>query len=132
MKIVIDATNATLGRLCSYVAKQLLLGHEVHIVNCNDAIIAGRPVSIVEEFHKNRVRRSSSLKGPFYPKVPERIVKRTVRGMLPYKKERGSEALHRLKCYNKTPAEFKEEKKILAGKEKKTKTITLKQLSDKI
>ena len=132
MKIVIDATNATLGRLASYSAKQLLFGKEVFIVNCNEAIVAGRPASIVEEFHKDRVRRSSSQRGPFYPKSPERIMKRTVRGMLPYKQERGRKALKNLRCYNSIPIELKDEKKILAGKEKKTKTITLRQLSEKI
>ena len=131
-QIVIDATNATLGRLASFAAKQLLLGKKIVIMNCNDAILAGNPTSIVREYKEQREKKSSSLQGPFFPKSPERIVKRTVRGMLPYKKGRGAAALKNLRCYNKISADYQDEKKILAGKEKKTKTITLREVSKKI
>jgi large subunit ribosomal protein L13 len=40
-KMIIDATNATLGRLASFVAKQALQGKKVIIVNSEKAIITG-------------------------------------------------------------------------------------------
>jgi len=129
MKIVIDANNAILGRLASYAAKQALLGKEIVIVNCNDAVITGKKSSIVSEYMVARARGGSSLKGPFFPKSPERILKRTIRGMLSYKQGRGREALKRIICYNATPAEYEEAKKIIAGKEKNIKTIKLSELS---
>jgi len=131
-QIVIDATNATLGRLASYTAKQLLLGKKVVILNCNDAIIAGNPVSIINDYKQKTARRSSSIGGPFFPKSPERIVKRAIRGMIPYHKGRGRAAFKNLRCYNTISAEYQDEKKILAGKEKKTKTITIRELSRRI
>jgi large subunit ribosomal protein L13 len=131
-KIVIDATNATLGRLASYAAKQSLLGKEVIIINCNNAVIAGKSSSIISEYQEKRAKGGSSQKGPFFPKSPERIVKRTIRGMLPYKKAQGLAALKRVICHNSIPPEYQDSKKILAGKEKKTKTLPIKELSQLI
>jgi len=130
--IVIDATNATLGRLASFVAKKALLGEKIVIVNCDYAVISGRPRGIIEEYKDIRSKGGASLHGPFFPKHPERIVKRTIRGMLPYRQQRGKEAMKNIRCYNKLPEEYREEKKILAGKPKNVKTINLKKLSQEI
>ena len=130
--IVIDAKNAVLGRLASYAVKQALLGKTIAIVNCSETLITGKKRSIIEEYQETKARGGSALKGPFFPKSPERILKRTIRGMISYKKARGLDAFKRIKCYNKVPREFEEAKKILAGKEKKTKTIKLSELSKEI
>jgi len=129
MKLVIDATNATLGRLASYAAKQALLGKQIIIVNCSDAVVSGRKKNIIAEYQEARARGGSALMGPHFPKQPFRIVKRTVRGMLSYKQKRGKDALKKVICYNDVPAEYEEAKKIHAGKEKKTTTIKLSELS---
>ena len=129
VKVVIDASNAILGRLASFAAKQALLGKDIVIVNCNDALITGKKHSIISEYQETRTRGGSSLKGPHFPKSPERIVKRTIRGMLSYKQGRGLSAFKSIMCYNDTPDEYKEAKKIVAGKEKTAKTIKLSELS---
>lgn len=131
-EVIIDATNATLGRLASYVAKQALLGKKMVIVNCDNVVIVGNSRSIIKEYQFMRKLGGSSLAGPFFPKHPERIVKRTIRGMLSHRQMRGKDALRRVMCYNDTPEEYKDSKKILAGKEKKRKTIKLKDLSKEI
>jgi len=129
-QIVIDAANATLGRLSSYAAKQLLLGKKLEIVNCNKAIILGNSDSIKAHYQKLRKRGGSSLKGPFFPKSPEKIVKRTIRGMLPdYRTGRGVKALNNLRCYNETPPELEKIKKIISGKNKLGRKIILAELS---
>lgn len=129
MKIVIDATNGTLGRLASFAAKQALLGKEVAIVNCNDAIVIGRKLMIVNEYRKIRALGGSSMHGPFFPKSPERVVKRTIRGMLSHRQGRGLDAFKRIKCYNETPKELEKEKKITSKRNKITNTIKLSELS---
>ena len=40
-QIVIDANELILGRLATQVAKKLLLGVEVQIINCEKAVISG-------------------------------------------------------------------------------------------
>lgn len=130
--IVIDATNATLGRLASYAAKQALLGKSVVIVNCSEAIISGKRPDILEKYRTRRARGGSGLKGPHFPKQPFRLVKRTIRGMLSYKQKRGEDALKRIICHDKVPTEYEAAKKILAGKEKRTTVIKLSKLSKEI
>ncbi len=125
-EIVIDGTNAVMGRLASYSAKQLLRGENIIIVNSEKVIITGNKKNILEDFYDNRRRSGSTIKGPKTSILAERILKRTIRGMLPDHREgRGKEALQRVKCYKGVPKEYENVKKILAGKEKGNKYIYL-------
>lgn len=128
-QIIIDAKDFSLGRIASLAVKQSLLGNAVIIVNCNEIIISGKKESILSKYQRLRSMKSSSLKGPNFPKSPERILKRTIRGMLPYKQERGRKALKRIKCYNDVPEEYKDKEKISFKKEFSTKTFKLKEIS---
>ena len=105
---VIDATNARLGRLASFVAKRLLDGEEIVIINAEKAIITGDPQVITERYLERR-KRGSPHHGPFFPKRPDLIVYRAIRGMIPRKKSKGREALKRLKIYLGKPTEIKGE-----------------------
>ena len=109
-KINIDAENAILGRLCSEVAKYLLDGYEVNIVNCENAIISGKKQSILKEYrNQHKIHTASNpRRGPFHPKRPDRLVRRTVRGMLPWKKSKGRNAYHRLLTHVGIPEELSE------------------------
>jgi large subunit ribosomal protein L13 len=129
MNIVIDGSNALLGRLASYAAKQALLGHDVVIVNCKEVVISGNSRSIIAHYRVRRARGGSAQKGPYFPKIAERIVKRTIRGMLPYTQGRGLAAFKKVRCYNELPQEYAEVKKIKAGKEKPIKTMQLSELA---
>ena len=79
-EIVIDAEGGVLGRVASYAAKEALKGKKVVIVNCNEALITGKRRMIFGDYKIMRAKRGHSLKGPKFPKVAERIMKRTVRG----------------------------------------------------
>ncbi len=128
---IIDADNAVLGRLASIVAKRLLNGEEIVIVNAEKAVIIGNKAYIIERY-KDRRNIGSVRKGPYYPRMPDRILRRTVRGMLPMKKAHGKEAYRRLKVYMGVPKEFdgKEFEVINEAKNNKLEGfITLKDLS---
>jgi large subunit ribosomal protein L13 len=109
MELNIDATNLILGRLCSYAAKRSLLGDTVKIFNCENALMTGSKANIHDKY-KARRKRGLPTKGPYFPTVSDRIVRRTVRGMLPYKKPKGRDALKRIMCYLGVPDEFKKAK----------------------
>jgi len=127
---IIDGKGAVLGRLASYVAKEVLKGEETIILNCEQIIITGSKKNIEESFHEKRSRVGSSQKGPKHSKSSEKIVKRTIRGMLPeHRFGRGREAFKRIKCYVGVPKEFQESKTIKAGKEKPNKFIQIKEIS---
>lgn len=102
---VINAENQILGRLATNVAKMLLLGESVVIVNSEKAVITGPKARVIQKYKEDKQRGIPS-KGPYFPKRPEMILKRTIRGMLPYKQDKGSSALKRLKCYVSVPEEF--------------------------
>jgi len=127
-EIVIDATDGVLGRIASYAAKHSLFGKNVKIVNCNDAIITGDKKMILEKYKAARRRGGAAMNGPHFPKHPERIMKRTVRGMLSYTQGRGLEAFKRVMCYNEVPAELQGKDKITLKREIKVKAIKLSEL----
>jgi len=124
--MIINAKNASLGRLASFAAKKVLLGEEVIIVNCEQAIITGNKRRVIEEYKKRR-KRGTPEKGPKFPSTPGRILKRAIRGMLP-KTNRGKELLKKVKCYNGVPEKYAKEKKISSGKEK-FKFVSLRKIS---
>ncbi|MBI4149041.1 50S ribosomal protein L13 [Candidatus Woesearchaeota archaeon] len=105
--MIIDATDMLLGRMASYAAKAALLGQQVDIVNCEKAVISGRAKDIIAHYRQRR-ERGYPYKGPFFPKQSDRLVRRTVRGMIPYKKGRGSAAFDKVMCWKGVPEQFRE------------------------
>ncbi|MCD1293896.1 50S ribosomal protein L13 [Methanocella sp. CWC-04] len=103
--VLINAQGLIVGRLASIVAKKLLEGDEVTIINAEKAVLSGSKKSTFEEY-KQAYERGTKEKGPYFPKRPDAILKRTVRGMLPYKRQRGRDAMARLKIFIGTPIEF--------------------------
>ena len=132
MVLVIDATNKIAGRLASIVAKLLLIGEEVIILNAEKAVISGKKDRIFRIFKEKR-DKGDPYKGPFYPRYPDRILRRMIRGMLPYKKPKGKNALKRLKIFIGTPEEYKNAKvsniKIKSVEDLKTDYVTLEEIS---
>ncbi|PIN77113.1 50S ribosomal protein L13 [Candidatus Woesearchaeota archaeon CG10_big_fil_rev_8_21_14_0_10_34_12] len=115
-KIIINAENAVVGRLASFVAKNALLGKKMEIVNCEKAIITGSKEGILREFLERRGRVGTGQQGPKYPTLPDKIMKRSIRGMLDHKKGRGREALKNIRCYTGIPVELEKEKMVKAGR----------------
>jgi large subunit ribosomal protein L13 len=105
--MIIDGSNAVLGRLANQVAKKALLGEQIKIVNCDKIVISGNRDTIFAKY--DRVRKMGTpRKGPFIIAIPSRFVKRVIRGMLPYKQEKGRLAFNRIRCYDGIPDEFKD------------------------
>jgi large subunit ribosomal protein L13 len=108
---VIDASGLVIGRLSTHVAKKLLNDKEleVAIVNSESAIVSGNKKMVIERYKKKR-ELNHPRKGPYFPRLPDRILKRTIRGMLPYQQPKGREALKRVKVYIGTPKELEGQK----------------------
>jgi large subunit ribosomal protein L13 len=107
MAIVVDATGLVLGRLASVTANRLLAGEEIYIINAEKVLITGSPDNIYDKYLARR-HRGTKERGPYYPRRPEMILLRTVRGMLPYKLKRGRNAMSRLRVYIGVPRELKD------------------------
>ena len=107
---VFDANGLVLGRLASATADILLKAaredrdDKVIIINAEHAIVTGRPRSVLDTYHA-KYKLNHARKGPFYPRMPDMILKRAVRGMLPYqKKSSGRRALRNLRVEIGCPA----------------------------
>lgn len=99
---VIDARDCILGRVASQVAEAALDGERVAVVNAEKAVITGRREDVLETY---RTRSNlGSDRGPKHPRRPDRLFKRSVRGMLPYKTDRGRAALSNVRVLIDNPA----------------------------
>ena len=107
--MIIDANNLVLGRIATTSAKKALMEEQVSIINCEKAVISGSKKEVLEKF-KRRIKRGTPAKGPYYPKRADLLVRRSIRGMLPYKQEKGRKAFKRIRCYVGFPEKFKDKK----------------------
>ncbi len=105
MVIIFDAKDMIFGRLATRIAKEAMMGNQVIVVNARYVCITGKKKNVLEKF-RQRFKMGHPTRGPFYPKVPGRLFKRMLRGMIPYKKKRGKEALARIRCYSDVPKTF--------------------------
>ena len=107
--VVFDATDMILGRLASTAARRAILGENVEVINCEKAVITGARKRTLADY-KQRFQRGSPTTGPFFRRMPDRFVKRAIRGMIPYKREKGTNALKRVMCYMGVPDHLKDVK----------------------
>jgi large subunit ribosomal protein L13 len=106
---VIDAKNMILGRLASIVAKRLLEGETIIVVNVDKVVVSGKPQSVFEEYKKllNLRTLRNPRRGPKIYRSPDMIFRRVVAGMLPKDNERGRKSLRNLKVFMGFPEVYK-------------------------
>ncbi|MCE4605860.1 MAG: 50S ribosomal protein L13 [Desulfurococcales archaeon] len=108
-KIVVNGEDHILGRLSSIIAKKLLEGNEVIVVNVEKIVVSGEKRMVVDAYRKVlgvKVHLSHKWR-PKRPRSPIRLFKASVRGMLPKNNRKGREALGRLKAFIGVPEEYK-------------------------
>lgn len=108
--ILVNAEDMILGRLASFTAKKAIEGETVTIVNVEKAVISGS-----KEYALKKMRVKLDLKGkgnpeigPKFSRMPDKILRMAIRGMLPWKSSRGKEAYRRVHAYIGMPEEFAE------------------------
>ncbi|MDD5178404.1 MAG: 50S ribosomal protein L13 [Candidatus Nanoarchaeia archaeon] len=106
---IIDAKKLVLGRMAAVVSKMALKGETIIILNSEKAVITGSKKDVLMKYNAKK-QRGDPYHGPYFPRGPQMIVKRTIRGMLPYKQEKGLKAFKNIKCYLGIPEEFKDKK----------------------
>ena len=105
--MIIDANNLILGRLASFAAKQALLGEKIDIINSREAVIVGDKRVVFAKYDQ-KVKRGNPHHGPNFPLTPDRILRRTIRNMLPHKQYKGAKAFKNIRCYLGMPSDIKE------------------------
>ncbi|MHC1628649.1 MAG: 50S ribosomal protein L13 [Candidatus Nezhaarchaeales archaeon] len=112
---IVDAEGQILGRMASLVAKRLLMGEKIIIVNAEKAVISGNRHSILREYKEYVLSKKTwkmPEKGPKKYRRPDIIVKRVIRGMLPYKQWKGRRAYKNLRVYIGIPEEYVDKPKV--------------------
>jgi len=114
MSTVINAEDRVLGRLASEIARKAKDGESVRVVNSEKAVISGDTDEVIADY-RQKYERGSKYTGPHFPKRPDKILKRTIRGMLP---DNGD---FDVKTYLTVPQEFEdvEEVEVKSGDELK-------------
>lgn len=105
---IIDGEGAVLGRLASTLASRSLDGEQFVVVNSEKIVVSGDKSDVIEKY-RAKVNEHGSDRGPKHPKRPDGIAKRAVRGMLPYKRQRGKDAFSRVRFYVGVPHEYEGE-----------------------
>lgn len=126
---VIDAADAVAGRVASLSAKKALSGNKVIIVNSEKAVIIGSKNSILKKYSARVARGRGKQAGPYFHRSPENILRRAVRGMLPFDRKSGREALRNVKCYVSVPLELKNSEKTGLKQELHADYMTLGEIS---
>ncbi|MBD3210221.1 50S ribosomal protein L13 [Candidatus Micrarchaeota archaeon] len=114
MMIVIDGSGLLLGRMSSQVAKKLLEGEEIHIINAEKLVMVGNPAQIKKRYlHKRSLKnKASPERSPKWSKIPHLLVKKMISGMLPKKCARGKAALKKLRVHTGNPKKMEQNHKI--------------------
>ena len=128
MKIY-NGEGLILGRMATVIAKELLLGEEIKVVICEKIIISGKKEKVIANEKTKRARKGYPLKSAKFSRLPDRFVRRTIRGMLPWKITRGKEAYKRVMCYIGIPEVIANEKMIVLEKASAKKLPTLKYIT---
>ncbi len=103
---LVNAEDQIIGRMCSKVAKLLLNGEEVVILNAEKAVFSGKKKNKISEA-KEFLDVGAPERGPFHYRRPDRYLRKTVRGMVPFKQPKGKSAYKRLKVFMGIPEEYK-------------------------
>ena len=110
--VVIDARDKVLGRIASRAAKEALSGKSVAVVNAENAFITGSR-RVVAKRYKTRLNlqeKANPEHSPYWSRRPDMLVRRVIRGMLPYRKPSGKSAYRRLRVYSGMPKELENQK----------------------
>jgi large subunit ribosomal protein L13 len=103
---LVNADGLIVGRMASKVAKRLLNGEKVIIINAEKAVLSGKKKSKVAEA-KEFLEVGAPMRGPFHYRRPDKILRKTVRGMLPFKQPKGKMAYKKLKVFMGVPEDLK-------------------------
>lgn len=100
--VAIDGNGAVLGRLGSHIAKRLVSGERVELYNAGKLLVSGDLQSISERLVSRRGAKDkrNPENSPHWPRVPRMLVRRIIRGMLPWHSSRGKAAYRNLRVFD--------------------------------
>jgi large subunit ribosomal protein L13 len=109
--MIVNAEKMVAGRLSSKVAKALINGETITIVNAENVVLVGRKEDLLRKFvaRVDAAVKSNPHYGPKYDRIPSKMLRKMVKGMLPNKSRTNERLISNLTVYNSIPKEFKEQ-----------------------
>lgn len=103
--MIVDGKNLIAGRLASKVAKAAVKGEKVIVINAEEVVIVGNKESTLEKFYTRTHASvlSNPHYGPKYDRIPSKILRRMVKGMLPNGPRARERIIKLVTIYNATP-----------------------------
>ncbi len=103
--MIINGEDLVAGRLASNIAKKVITGESVIIINSEKVIVVGTKTSIMPKYKQrvNAAVKSNPHYGPKFDRIPSKMLKRMIKGMLPNKSRTNERLLKQVKIYNKFP-----------------------------
>jgi len=106
--VLVNAEGKVLGRLSTFCAKKALEGEQVTVVNAEKAIMTGSKKDRLARFKRRMdlAAKGNPNKGPKASRMPDRMLRHAINGMLPHKKKAGREAIKRVIVFIGMPEKF--------------------------
>ena len=125
--IVVDAAQQVAGRMASKIAKLLIEGRHVVVLNAETSLMSGSKKNIFTEYMQRKELKSivNPINAPHRPRQPNMILNRMIRGMLPRRKPKGQNAYKRLKVHIGIPAPYRSVEKMTFEDAKPNKPLQL-------
>jgi large subunit ribosomal protein L13 len=112
MTAIIDLKDLVIGRAATHIAKRLLNGERIELINAEKAVIKGPKDYIIAKY-KKRVDMAvvgNPHYGPKFSRRPDKIVKVIIRGMLPNITRKRKPELENLRIHIGVPKSLEKEK----------------------
>ena len=125
--VVVDAAQQVAGRMASKIAKLLIEGKHVVVLNAETSLMSGSKKNIFAEYMQRKELKSivNPINAPHRPRQPNMILNRIIRGMLPRRKPKGQNAFRRLKVHIGIPTPYRSVEKMTFEDAKPNKPLQL-------
>ena len=125
--VVVDAAQQVAGRMASKIAKLLIEGRHVVVLNAETSLMSGSKKNIFAEYMQRKELKSivNPINAPHRPRQPNMILNRMIRGMLPRRKPKGQNAFKRLKVHIGIPTPYRTVEKMTFEDAKPKKQLQL-------
>lgn len=106
--MIIDGNGLIVGRVSARIAKEMLRGNDVTVVNADKMVFSGNKTHVLWLYKERRSMqdKANPEHNPKWPRRPDLLVRRIIRGMLPWKAARGKQAFKKLKVYMGMPGKL--------------------------
>lgn len=106
--MIIDASGLVAGRLASKVAKAARNGETIVVLNAENSVLVGKKSAVMKKFQQrvDAAVKSNPHYGPKYDRIPNKMLRKMIKGMLPNKSRTAERLIKRIEVFNTIPEKY--------------------------